>query len=113
MLRDAAAIASLQSPIRPAAPPLPDGSSVMTDRPPETRTLDATGLMCPLPVLRARKALKPLPAGAVLEVLATDPGSLKDFPAFCAATGHRLLSSEEGGGLFRFRIERAPDTSPA
>lgn len=69
--------------------------------------LDAKGLSCPLPVLRARKALKALPPGAVLEVEATDPGAPKDFRAFCEATGNRLLLDEAGDGVFRFRIERA------
>ncbi len=54
-------------------------------------TLDATGLLCPLPVLKARRALKPLAPGAVLEVLATDPGAVKDFEHFCSTTGCELL----------------------
>jgi tRNA 2-thiouridine synthesizing protein A len=70
-------------------------------------TLDATGLLCPLPVLKARRALKPLPAGAVLEVLATDPGAAKDFEHFCHTTGCVLLeSSEQPGGVLRFRLKK-------
>ena len=70
-------------------------------------TLDATGLLCPLPVLKARRALKPLPAGAVLEVLATDPGARQDFAHFCSTTGCELLGlSEEPGGLLRFRLKK-------
>ncbi|WP_419905650.1 sulfurtransferase TusA family protein [Kiloniella sp.] len=58
--------------------------------------LDATGLKCPIPVLRARKAMKPLTPGEVLEVHATDPSALMDFKNFCETTGHEFLSSEEG-----------------
>jgi tRNA 2-thiouridine synthesizing protein A len=70
-------------------------------------TLDTTGLLCPLPVLKARRALKPLAPGAVLEVLATDPGAVKDFEHFCRTTGSELLeSSGEPGGILRFRIKK-------
>jgi tRNA 2-thiouridine synthesizing protein A len=70
-------------------------------------TLDATGLLCPLPVLKARRALKPLPPGSVLEVLATDPGAVKDFEHFCNTTGCVLLESSEGpGGVLRFRLKK-------
>ncbi|WP_342669603.1 sulfurtransferase TusA family protein [Azospirillum thiophilum] len=73
----------------------------MSDHP-----LDTKGLQCPLPVLRARKAMKAIAVGDTLTVEATDPGSRKDFPAFCDATGNRLLSVEEVGGVLRFVIER-------
>jgi tRNA 2-thiouridine synthesizing protein A len=73
----------------------------------EGTLLDATGLLCPLPVLKARKALKPLPAGAVLTVLATDPGAVKDFEAFCRTTGDALVSSREEGGRFVFEIKKS------
>jgi tRNA 2-thiouridine synthesizing protein A len=70
-------------------------------------TLDATGLLCPLPVLKARRALKPLAPGGVLEVLATDPGATKDFEHFCATTGCELLeASEQPGGVLRFRMRK-------
>jgi len=69
-------------------------------------TLDATGLLCPLPVLKARKALKPLPPGAVLTVRATDPGAVKDFEAFCRTTGNELVSSSEENGVFVFAIRK-------
>ena len=72
-----------------------------------SHTLDVKGLACPMPVLRARKALKALSPGEELEVLATDPGSVKDFDAFCATTGHRLVSSDEAGGVYRFVIRKA------
>lgn len=72
-----------------------------------THHLDAKGLTCPLPVLRARKALKALAPGDVLVVEATDPSALKDFPAFCHATGHRLAGSIQRGDVFSFTIEKA------
>ncbi len=60
-------------------------------------TLDATGLLCPLPVLKARKRLKSLPAGAVLQVLADDPAAVIDIPHFCAEAGHDLVSHAVSG----------------
>jgi len=69
--------------------------------------LDARGLACPLPVLRARKAMQKLAAGEVLVVAATDPGTVRDFDAFCAATGHELLERQEAGGELTFRIRKA------
>lgn len=70
-------------------------------------TLDAKGLGCPLPILRAKKLLKVMDDGDVLTVLATDPGSLRDFPSFCAQTGNRLEESAEiGDGLYRFLIRK-------
>ncbi|MBV9825778.1 MAG: sulfurtransferase TusA family protein [Alphaproteobacteria bacterium] len=70
-------------------------------------TLDAKGLLCPLPVLKARRALKAVPAGGVLEVLATDPGAAKDFVHFCDTTGCELLeSSEPKEGILRFLLRK-------
>jgi tRNA 2-thiouridine synthesizing protein A len=70
-------------------------------------TLDATGLLCPLPVLKARRALKPLSPGAVLEILATDPGATKDFKHFCQTTGCEMLeASEQPEGVLRFRLKK-------
>lgn len=69
-----------------------------------TRTLDTKGLNCPLPVLKARKAIKDLGPGDTLEVLSTDPSSVEDFDAFCHATGNELLESAEEEGVFRFLI---------
>ncbi|HYE51270.1 MAG TPA: sulfurtransferase TusA family protein [Azospirillaceae bacterium] len=71
--------------------------------------LDCTGLICPLPVLRARKALKGMAPGQVLRVTATDKGAPRDFDAFCEASGNRLLRREDADGVFAFVIERAPD----
>jgi tRNA 2-thiouridine synthesizing protein A len=72
----------------------------------DPRILDATGLRCPLPVLKARKAMKDLPVGATLRVLATDPGAVKDFEAFCKTTGYRLLSASQAGDVLTFDIEK-------
>lgn len=69
--------------------------------------VDAKGLNCPLPILRAKKALKDMPAGATLEVQATDPGSVKDFEAFCHSTGHELLESRQDGKTYIYLIRRA------
>ena len=69
-----------------------------------TETVDAKGLNCPMPVLRAKKALKTLSAGDTLEVLATDPGAVADFEAFSRATRNELTESSESDGVFRFLI---------
>jgi tRNA 2-thiouridine synthesizing protein A len=68
--------------------------------------LDVKGLKCPLPVLRAKRALNGIDPGAVLEVEATDPAALKDFPAFCEMTGHTLVETRTEGDVFRFVIRR-------
>ena len=68
--------------------------------------LDARGLSCPLPILKTRQALSRLEGGEVLEVLATDPGSVADFEAFCRSTGHTMLEKDLNAGTFRYRIER-------
>lgn len=67
--------------------------------------LDAKGLSCPLPILRAKKALKELPTGGILEIQATDPGSAKDFEAFCRTTGNELVESRVDGTTFIFLIK--------
>ena len=70
-------------------------------------TLDATGLLCPLPVLKARRALRAVPAGGVLEVLATDPGATKDFEHFCQTTGCMLVAASEApDGVLRFLLKK-------
>ena len=69
-----------------------------------TQELDARGLNCPLPILRAKKTINGMTRGQVLRVLATDPGSVKDFDAFCKQTGNALVSSEQDGGEFIFQI---------
>ncbi len=72
----------------------------------ECAELDARGLSCPLPVLKARKRLKEMAPGGRLLVLATDPKAPADFVDFCEASGHRLLASGEEEGVFRILIER-------
>ena len=67
--------------------------------------LDATNMACPLPILKAKKAVSALSAGQVLKITATDPGSVKDFAAFCTQTGNELLSSSEEGGLYTYLIK--------
>ncbi|GMR08791.1 MAG: sulfurtransferase TusA family protein [Gammaproteobacteria bacterium] len=69
--------------------------------------LDATGLNCPLPILRAKKALATMDSGQILKIIATDPGSVKDFEAFAKQTGHTLLESGEEGGKFVFKIQKS------
>ncbi len=69
--------------------------------------LDATGLKCPLPVLKARKALRHMAPGGVLRVLATDPGATKDFEHFCRTTGSDLLSATAQDGVLVFDIRKA------
>ncbi|MGY9054938.1 MAG: sulfurtransferase TusA family protein [Alphaproteobacteria bacterium] len=69
--------------------------------------LDATGLKCPLPVLRARRMLKTMASGAVLEVRADDPASAKDFPAFCEMTGDALEATTADGETLVFCIRKA------
>lgn len=70
------------------------------------RLLDAKGLKCPLPVLKANKMLKDLPAGETLRVLATDPGAPDDFQDLCRATGAELMESKQEGGAYSFLIRR-------
>lgn len=68
--------------------------------------LDARGLNCPLPIVRAKKAIGPMATGQVLRILATDPGSVKDFEAFCKQTGNELIASSEGNGEYEFLIRK-------
>ena len=70
------------------------------------KTLDAKGLNCPLPILKAKKALKDVPAGGTLEVLSTDPGSVADFQAFARTTGNELMEHDEDGGVYRFLLRK-------
>ncbi len=70
------------------------------------QTVDAKGLNCPLPILRAKKALQSLGAGGTVEVLATDPGSVKDFQAFCRTPGNELVESSTEGNVFRFVLRK-------
>lgn len=70
------------------------------------KELDARGLNCPMPILRAKKAIGELSAGQVLKIVATDPGAVKDFQAFAKQTGNELLSSAEAGGEFTFFMKK-------
>ncbi len=81
----------------------------MTD--PAEEELDALGLLCPLPVLKARKRLAGMPAGAVLRLVSDDPAAQLDVPHFCAEQGHELLGSaprDGGGRLYRIRKGLSP-----
>jgi tRNA 2-thiouridine synthesizing protein A len=69
--------------------------------------LDACNLACPLPILKAKKIVSTLSAGQIIKITATDPGSLKDFAAFCSQTGNELLSSDESGGIYTYLIKVA------
>ena len=70
------------------------------------QTLDAKGLNCPLPILKAKKAITALPAGGTLEVLATDPGSVRDFQAFAKQTGNELVAQDTVGKEFLHYLKR-------
>lgn len=69
------------------------------------QVLDAKGLNCPLPILKTKKMLKSMSAGQVLEVLATDPGSVADMAAFCNQTGNELMSQSNEGDVYSFEIK--------
>lgn len=75
----------------------------MTD---DANTLDAIGLLCPLPVLKARKRLQAIPSKARLTVLADDPAAIVDVPHFCAETGHTLVSTEDNGSHQTYVIQK-------
>ncbi|MCC7547013.1 MAG: sulfurtransferase TusA family protein [Burkholderiales bacterium] len=70
------------------------------------RELDARGLNCPLPILRTKKALNEMTGGQTLHVVATDPGSVRDFQAFARQTGHELISSAAAEGEYRFLLRK-------
>ncbi len=70
------------------------------------QTLDTKGMNCPIPIVKAKKALADMSEGQVLEVLATDPGAVKDFEAFSRKTGNKILEWNEDGGVFNFQIEK-------
>ncbi|WP_377187996.1 sulfurtransferase TusA family protein [Ruegeria meonggei] len=71
-----------------------------------TETLDALGLLCPLPVLKARKRLKSMPEGSVLRVLADDPAAIIDVPHFCIESGYQLLSQDDADGHQIYVIQK-------
>ena len=71
-----------------------------------TQTVDARGLSCPMPIVKTAQAVKPLPSGAVVELLATDAGSVKDVAAWCRSTGNELVEQASDGAVYRFVIRR-------
>ncbi len=70
------------------------------------KTLDLKGLSCPLPIVKTAQAIKELASGELLEALATDPGSVADFKAWCSSTGNELIEQTEQDGVFRFVIRK-------
>jgi tRNA 2-thiouridine synthesizing protein A len=70
------------------------------------QTLDFKGLSCPLPIVKTAKAFKEVLPGDVVEVLATDPGALQDFPAWCRSTGNELIESTREDGVIRFLLRK-------
>ena len=75
----------------------------------EPLLVDAKGLNCPMPLLKAKKALNELSPGSLLRVLATDPGSVKDFHVFAQQSGHKLLESNDDGGTYSYLLQKRPD----
>jgi tRNA 2-thiouridine synthesizing protein A len=71
-----------------------------------TQTIDARGLSCPMPIVKTAQAVRGMPSGAAVELLATDPGSIKDVAAWCRATGNELIEQTSDGALYRFVIRR-------
>jgi len=69
--------------------------------------VDASGLNCPLPIIRAKKALSKLESGEILKIISTDPGSVKDFESFAKQTGNELLESGSEGSSFVFRLKKS------
>jgi tRNA 2-thiouridine synthesizing protein A len=71
-----------------------------------TQLVDARGLSCPMPIVKTAQAIKPLPSGALLELLATDPGSVKDVAAWSRSTGNPIVEQTVDGGVYRFVLRR-------
>jgi tRNA 2-thiouridine synthesizing protein A len=71
-----------------------------------TQSIDARGLSCPMPIVKTAQAVKAIPSGAAMELLATDPGSIKDVAAWCRATGNELIEQTSDGAVYRFVIRR-------
>jgi tRNA 2-thiouridine synthesizing protein A len=71
-----------------------------------SQVIDARGLSCPMPIVKTAQAVKPLPSGVIVELLATDAGSVKDVAAWCRATGHELVDQSSDGAVYRFVIRR-------
>lgn len=97
-------------------PPLREGAAALAQRPPAPHyarmsetLLDVKGMSCPLPVLRANRALRAMAPGERLRVLATDRAAIPDFRAFCQETGHALIAMSDEGGVLSFVIRRRPE----
>ena len=71
-----------------------------------TQTVDARGLSCPMPIVKTAQAIKAVPSGQLVEVLATDPGSVKDFAAWSRSTGNQIVEQSADGGVYRFVLRR-------
>ena len=71
------------------------------------KTLDASGLSCPLPIVKTKKEIDTMTSGQVLEIISTDPGSKNDMTAWCNRTGNKLLDSSEEGGKFKFYVQKS------
>jgi tRNA 2-thiouridine synthesizing protein A len=71
-----------------------------------SQVLDARGLSCPMPIVKTAQAIKPLPSGALLELLATDPGSVRDVAAWSRSTGNPIVEQSVDGGVYRFVLRR-------
>jgi tRNA 2-thiouridine synthesizing protein A len=70
------------------------------------KTVDAKGLSCPMPIVKTAQAIKEIPSGSFLEVIATDAGSQKDFVAWAKSTGNELVEQSADGGVFRFILRK-------
>jgi tRNA 2-thiouridine synthesizing protein A len=70
------------------------------------QTLDLQGLSCPMPIVKTAQAMKRFDSGDLVEVFATDPGSVPDFAAWCTSTGNELVESSESGGVYRYVIRK-------
>ena len=81
----------------------------MTTQPTAEHELDCRNTLCPMPVIRLRQAIDGIEPGSVIRVLATDPASVNDMPAFARNTGHELLSSSREGGVFEYLFRKRSD----
>jgi len=80
--------------------------SIMSERYKVKETLDCKGLYCPMPIVKMKKALNGMAEGEIVKILATDPGSKRDFEAFCRKTGNKLLASSQEDGVFTYIVEK-------
>ena len=78
----------------------------MADEPTISKSLDLSGLLCPIPVVKVSKAIKDIPIGDAIEATATDPGVLMDIPAWCKGSGNEMLKMDKEGSAFRFVVRR-------